>query len=407
MRRVLPICFALLLGYLPGSIARADDAVPGEIVVRLKSGTDIDQFNLWWGTRLLSRENQKWRYKIAYRSDVDGNLLAALMRLDSRVQTANRNSVMRLPLQANLLTATPQWTSTFNGSDGPQAYSGQGTIPLVNFNLAALLANGSGVTVAFVDTGMSTQHPFLAAQAVPGYNFVNNNSYTEDAPTGTDSNNNGIYDEATGHGTMLAGLVYRFAPAAHLMPVRVLDSDGSGTLWAAVQGIDYAVSHGAKIINISWGASDAPPPLVQAISDARAAGVLVVCSAGNSNSNWGQYPATDPNTLTVASLNDDGTKALFSNYGIWVGLDAPGVNIVSTFWDGRYAAWSGTSFSAPMVAAEAALVMSRNPALTADAVQLRLLTTSHSVDALNPFFAGQLGQNGAGLIDFDAALSGL
>src|SRR5262249_43128179 len=95
----------------------------------------------------------------------------------------------------------------------------------------------------------------------------------------------------------------------------------------------------------------------------------------------------------------------FSNFGSPVDLDAPGVEVVSTFWDGNYASWSGTSFSTGIITAAVTLVRSVAPGLRADKVVRLIQATSHNVDAQNPAFRGKLGSQHAGLVDFDAGVA--
>jgi subtilisin family serine protease len=119
------------------------------------------------------------------------------------------------------------------------------------------------------------------------------------------------------------------------------------------------------------------------------------------------FPAGHAHSLTVAALCHDNTKAPFSNYGSAIDVAAPGVSSVSTYWDGRYAAGSGTSFAASIVAAEAALIRSLAPQLSADAVRSLIMGISTSVNPWNPNYMDQLGKQGAGLIDIDAAAENL
>ena len=142
----------------------------------------------------------------------------------------------------------------------------------------------------------------------------------------------------------------------------------------------------------------------QAISEAYGKDIVLVTSAGNNNSSVPQFPAGNPHVITVAALNGDNTKAAFSNYGAAIDVDAPGVWVVGTYWDGRYAAWSGTSVAAPIVAAQAALLKSVAPARSVEDIRTVIYRTSMTVDAWNPAYTGQLGKNGAGLIQFDESL---
>src|SRR5262249_36648137 len=143
--------------------------------------------------------------------------------------------------------------STFDAFGRWQVASGPGVYPQVDYREAKNLANGSGVIVAVLDNGMSLRNPAIAAQALPGRNFLAGNDNTGDIPYKQDSNKNGIQDEALGHGTMVAGIVLQFAPRAQLMPVKILTSDGQGNIWTILQGIQYAVDRGARVVVCTTG----------------------------------------------------------------------------------------------------------------------------------------------------------
>jgi thermitase len=203
---------------------------------------------------------------------------------------------------------------------------------------------------------------------------------------------------------MVSGIVARFAPGAQIMPVRVLNSDGVGTLWTIVEGLKYAVANHAQVINLSLSFARNSGVLTNAVNDAWAAGAIVVCAAGNRNSQVPIFPAGNSHVITVAGLDAMNAKASFSNFGATVDVCAPAVKVVSTYWDGSYMAWSGTSFSAPMAAAEAALLVALTPGQSPNAIKQTIIATSHSVNSFNPDYFNLLGKCGAGLIDFDAAI---
>ncbi|HEU4751659.1 MAG TPA: S8 family serine peptidase, partial [Armatimonadota bacterium] len=367
------------------------------LLVQLKRGAKVARFLKDYRVRVLQQSGSSGALRVAATQNATSTL--ARMQRDARVVTAEFNFV------GAVAEDDVQWTTAFDGGGGEAVYATQEAIGQVNFNRAGTLGDGSGVIVAVLDTGISLRHPALAGKVLPGWNFLDNNGNTDDAPAGVDTDGNGTLDEAAGHGTMVAGLVSRFAPGARLLPVKVMNSDGQGTLWAAAQGIEYAVSRGARIINLSLGTSVNSGILARALQDAYAKGVLIVTTAGNGNTDRSQFPAHFSFTLSVTSLSADNTKAPFANWGSDVDLCAPGVDVVSTFWDGKYAAWSGTSFSAAMVSGEAALVLSRRPELRVDRLARLLIDTSKSVDDVNPEFRGKLGSSSHGLIDFDAAMT--
>lgn len=223
-------------------------------------------------------------------------------------------------------------------------------------------STGAGITVAVVDTGVDTSHPDLAGSFVTGYNAMSG-----EAGTVTDNN---------GHGTHVAGIiaghgaVAGVAPAARIMPIRVMDSAGYGTTYKIITGVIWAVNNGADIINVSVGSEDSDPAERAAIEWARAKGVLVIAAAGNTGTRkpiypaaYGDYasdaPAVSDSVIGVGAVDRAGSRGFFSQRGEFVDVAAPGVRVLSTFPTSRgsYAWESGTSMSAPFVTGIAALAL--------------------------------------------------
>lgn len=268
---------------------------------------------------------------------------------------------------------------------------------------------GEGTVVAVIDTGADLDHPDLKANLVAGYDFVDDDSTPQDL---------------NGHGTHVAGTVAAvadngigvtgMAPEAKIMPLRVLDGKGFGTSEDVAAAIDFAVDHGADVINLSLGGSSAllgriynkVDPANQAIVAADKAGVVVVAAAGNDAT---FLTAFDPETpvLVVNATNEAGTSALFSNFGDPRAVSAPGARILSTspttptaIWpDGTngYSYLDGTSMACPHVAGVAAL-MSTTDATPAE-IREALIDT-----AVNPQEVPFLG---AGIVQADDALRAL
>jgi uncharacterized repeat protein (TIGR01451 family) len=260
------------------------------------------------------------------------------------------------------------------------------------------------VVVAVIDTGVSLNHPDLAANLLPGYDYVDNDAVSEDGH-GHGSNVAGIVGAAL-NGTGVVGV----APQTHLLPVRVLDDDGSGyTSWVA-SGIIYAADR-AQILNLSLGSTSDNSTLRNAIDYAvNTQGRLVIAAAGNCGDNSYSYngctvmnqpsfPGAYPNVMAVAAVNSSDVRASFSNRGSYIDIAAPGVQIYNTYKNGGYIAESGTSQAAPHVAGLAALIWAKNPSYTAAQVRSAIETTAAD---LGP--AGWDDQYGWGRIDAWAAL---
>jgi len=229
------------------------------------------------------------------------------------------------------------------------------------FDAWNVTSGSSNIIVAVLDSGVNFTHPDLAGRLLPGYDFVWNDADPSDdfghgtAVTGTivASGNNGIG---------VAGVAF----GCSVLPVKVMDSGGAASHSAIAQGIEYAVNHGARVINLSMGGDWPSSTLQDAINFAWSNNVLVVASAGNTGGTAPQYPAACDHVLAVAASDSSDARAWFSTYGSFVSLYAPGLTIWTTQDDTNnlYAGWSGTSFASPIVAGVAALVVSVNPLLS-------------------------------------------
>jgi len=255
--------------------------------------------------------------------------------------------------------------------------------------------SGSGI-VAVIDTGVDVNHPVLAPVLLQGYDFTRNQpgaSEWLDVPQLQNGNlNDGSENEqpvvvqqssaaildqssaaildggpysAFGHGTMTTGLVHLVAPKAKILPLKAFTSNGTGYVSNIVAALYYAVQHNANVVNMSFDVSTPSPALSHAISYANQSGLVLVAAAGNESTSAPVYPAAlNSNVMGIASTTDWDTRSTFSNYGntdVWIA--APGEYVISTFPGGTYAASSGTSFSSPLVAGSADLLLSAKPSL--------------------------------------------
>ncbi len=283
---------------------------------------------------------------------------------------------------------------------------------------AQMRSVGTGVVVAVLDTGVDANHPELAGRILPGFDFIDGDADPADVGDGVDTDGDGLTDEMTGHGTFVAGLVSLIAPAAKILPVRVLDGDGNGDLWVLAKGMFYAIDRGVEVINISISSTYKGEATDDAAVEAANLGIIVVAAAGNCNGDAPlEYPASRDAVLGVAATDDSDLKGAFSNYGQKIFITAPGVtqvigsepdsarSIISLRPAGGYAYWEGTSMATPVVAGAAALVRAQHPEWPADAttramIAATLEVTAVDIDPLNPPYRGLLG---AGRIDIAAA----
>jgi len=208
----------------------------------------------------------------------------------------------------------------------------------------------SDITVAVIDTGVCMSHEDLLGRVLDnGYDFVEDDDDPEDV---------------FGHGCSVAGIIAAnidngigiagFAPNSSILPVRVLGPSGSGSMADVAAGIVYAADNGADIINLSLGSMVGSQVTEDAVKHAIGKGVTVIASAGNSGGALPGFPARYENVVAVGAIDPNGERSSFSNKGgdIW----APGRDVHTTYLDNGYKALNGTSFSAPYVAAMAAVL---------------------------------------------------
>ncbi|WP_448267895.1 S8 family peptidase [Nostoc sp. DSM 114159] len=253
---------------------------------------------------------------------------------------------------------------------------------------------GKGVVVAVVDTGVDYNHEDLKnniwtnSKEIAGNGIDDDgNGYVDDTYgwNFADQNNNTLDDN--GHGTHVSGTiagennnygVTGIAYDAKIMPVKALDSSGSGSYSSISKGIRYAVDNGANVINLSLGGSSSNRTLESAIDYASSKGVIVVMAAGNDGGSSPEYPAryASKSGIAVGAVDKNNNLADFSNRSGTnpiAYVTAPGVKIYSSVPNNQYATYSGTSMAAPHVAGIVALMLSANPNLT-DA-QVRQIVT--------------------------------
>ena len=243
----------------------------------------------------------------------------------------------------------------------------------------------AALTVAVIDSGVTAKprtDGWLAEPATPT-DIDPLDAFPVGAP-------DGFLDFGAGHGTFVAGIVRQVAPAARVQVYRAVDSDGIGSEVDVAKAMLRAAEDGARILNLSLGSEteeDQPPLAIRAALDLLAElhpDVLVVAAAGNSDSTAPSWPAAFRDVVSVGALGVDRQRASFSNHGPWVDCAAIGAGVLSTYVEGvenpfvdpavdptpdtfeedPWATWSGTSFSAPQIAAAVARACLDDPSLT-------------------------------------------
>lgn len=217
-------------------------------------------------------------------------------------------------------------------------------------------AQGNGIRIAILDTGIDGTHPDLAGRMVAGWNFYDNNADTSDV-NGHGTAVAGAAAATTNNGTGVAGV----AGQAQLMPVRIADPNAYAYWSTVAQGLTWAADQGAKVANISYSGVAGSSTVQSAAAYMRSKGGLVVVAAGNNGIDEGITPTTT--MIPVSAVDDTDTITSWSSYGAFVAMSAPGLNIWTTTRGGGYGAWWGTSLASPVVAGTVAMLMSARPTL--------------------------------------------
>ncbi len=296
----------------------------------------------------------------------------------------------------------------------PSAYLGQPAWNQVGVGTAHQVTMGGGVDVAVIDSGIDASHPVFAGRLLPGgWNFFENNGDVSDVGDGVDNDGDGDTDELVGHGTHMSGIVTYIAPESKILPIKVLDSEGNTTTFTLAAGMFYAIDRGVDVMNISIGSTYDAKGVEDALDEALAGGIVVVGAAGNVNTaEPREYPATRPEAIGVAAVDEGDFRALFSNYAPMadpsaVSLSSPGLHIFSPIPNNMYADLDGTSPATALVSGTAALLIAAHPEWQPGlqrALDVRqiLQESAFNIYPLNPGFVGQLG---AGRLDAGRALN--
>jgi subtilisin family serine protease len=321
-------------------------------------------------------------------------LLADVLNLVNGILDAEPDQTLTIPPNENTqstASTAPQglWDNTpvnYYGTSVTHGYVNQPAAQIIRVAQAHSVFNVSGAgIVADIDTGVDPNHPALQGVLLAGYDFTRNQpggselndiSMSTPPPCQTcaaayvnqhtaamlDQHTAAMLDgsqyAAFGHGTMVMGLIHLVAPTAQLLPLKSFSANGNGSLSNILAAIYYAVQNHASVINMSFDLTTSSTELADAINYANKNNVILAASSGNDGKQEMVYPAGLQNVMGVASTNNQDQRSTFSNYGnqiVWVA--APGEGVITTYPFATYAAGWGTSFSSPMVAGTASLLV--------------------------------------------------
>jgi subtilisin family serine protease len=396
-----------------GAVVVTPEVVPGEYIVKYKNraatgvaGKIHAKFSGQARSRAAISELNIHHVKVSNRKSHEQNLKD--LKDDPDIEYAEPNYVLKLhqtgvPLQ---IMSANEIQSVVSASSASYA---QSSAPVQVSQAWGHITQSQtpAVVVAVVDTGVDYSHSIFTNS-----NSIWNNS-AEVASNGVDDDGNGYVDDVrgwnfisnsnnpmddNGHGTHAAGVVIGlgqniFANSLstsiiQVMPLKFMDSTGSGTTSNAISAIYYAINNGARVINNSWGGPGYSQALHDALTFAYNHGVFIASAAGNYGTNNDAsplYPASlpIPSQMSVAATDNLDHLASFSSYGpSSVHLAAPGVTVLSTYLSQQFAYMSGTSMATPFVAGVAALLFHENQNMTGYQVKQLMLKNSDTVSGL-------------------------
>lgn len=342
-----------------------DQELQGDIYLKYNSKEQLTKIE-----NILSNKGISIKGSYQLNDELKDGYQRGIIKVENKARV--KAAVKYLNNLTSIAYAEPNYKYKITYTPTDSDYKYQWPLELMNAPAAWDITKGSrNITIAILDTGIDFTHPELSGHILSnGYDFVNKDKYPGDD---------------NGHGTMVAGVIgakmdgkgiVGVAGGTRLLPIKVLDRDGSGYTQNISKGIIYAVNNGAKIINLSLAGPYYSQGVKDAISYAHSKGRVVVAASGNSGRYMTTYPAANPYVIAVGATDSNDQLASFSNYGSYIDVTAPGEDIYTTAPLYRtvlnqrgYAIVDGTSFAAPQVSALAALLLSVFPNLSPNQVE--------------------------------------
>jgi len=389
--------------------ARAFQSVPGELIVKLKSETQTrsasdfhaiaNSLQKYLGVRSLVTVRKLMttsRYAVLKVSEAQKAKAILLLNQDARVAYAEPNFIYHTLEGPDYIPNDPDFSSLWGlrntGQAEPEPSGTPGAPGVLGADIHVASVWGEGITgskkirIAVIDTGIDYTHPELKdnVDAASGFNFVNNTANAMDDQN-HGSHCSGTIGAIANNGIGVAGINWNVT----MIPIKFLDSSGSGTADRALQAIQYATQLGVNVMSNSWGGGGFSQALLDAITEAKNKGILFVVAAGNDSSDNDlkpTYPAnySVDNVIAVAATDHQDKIASFSNFGrSTVHIAAPGVNILSTFMGGGYGILSGTSMATPHISGMAALLWSVHPSYSYAQIKDTLLQSCDKIRGLS------------------------
>lgn len=370
---------ALVISTLSGSTNLYADSAKnyksGEIIVKYKDGVKHPQHSAFFTTgKKLSVENIDENHSYYYVNDMNMNDLIDNCSKDPEIEYAQPNYKYSIENLSSDPFVTYEW--------GMEKINAQ--------KVWEINSNDKAPTIAIVDTGVNIEHLDLKDNIITGYNVIDGTTDVSDE-CGHGTHIAGIAAAVTNNNKGIAGV----SGDSKILPIKVLDADGNGYSSDIATGIKWAADQGVKIINLSLGGSSYDNYLKEAVEYATKKGCIIVAAAGNKGSVRPTYPAAFEEVIAVAAVDNNDKLCNFSNFGRYIDIAAPGLDIYSTSKDGGYEFRSGTSMACAFVSGTVALVWGGAPDKTPQEVQDIIKNSAKKVD-ISPVITYDIG---SGVVD--------
>ncbi|MBN2226962.1 MAG: S8 family serine peptidase [candidate division Zixibacteria bacterium] len=355
---------------LPSILFSQETMIPGKVIVGFYDGSSPEATARRVGAKVVRSIQSMNVHLLSFSESNSIDDMVTNLSSQPGVRFVQPDYVMSLPETGQISQEFPDGNRpVYVRGVSPETYYKQPGVYNIGVDSANIIATGTDVLVAVIDNGFDFDHPlFKQAYISSGYDYIDFDNDASAEPGTLQS-----------HGTFVAGIVVRVAPDCKLLPLRAFNEEGVGNCFAIAQAISKAIDDDANVINMSFSMYQSNPLIEHAITEAVRAGIALVAAVGNDSCDITSYPGAYQYVLAVSAINDADVLASFSNYGDYIDICAPGVDIYSAL-SGEYewGTWSGTSFAAPFVSAACALVLDLKPAWKSRKVWNHIKTTANT-----------------------------
>jgi len=337
------------------------------VVLKIQKGAQINQIIEVLNAAVIDTISGRSTFLVYYSDPLPVDTVIEMLQGDPNVVYAQPDYLCSIPEIDQISQSFPDENRpVYVTGVSPEPYYDQSGTVNIYADSAHLLTTGAGVIVAVIDNGIDYTHPLFENSLIAGYDFI-------------DSDDNPTEESGTllGHGTFVSGIIKRVAPDCMVMPLRAFDGEGYGSSFNVAEAIYLAIDNGADVINMSFSMTVPDPVVDDAVMGAINANIAMAAAPGNNGQMMVTYPAAFSGVIAVSAIDNLDYLAAFSNYGEYIDVCAPGVNIYSALaGEYQWGTWSGTSFSTPIISGICALLLSLDSNLNSYSIRNLIRTTA-------------------------------